>query len=150
MPWDQMPWEQWFSAAGSLAMLGWAALILLPRWQRLIGILRYGVVAVLAGLYAVLILRYFFGIAGGGFGSIAEVRVLFMSDPVLLAGWVHYLAFDLLVGLWIAERADAARIHRVLQAPVLAATFLFGPIGLLLHEAAAAGAKIWRREASPC
>ncbi len=42
-----------------------------------------------------------------------------MSDPVLLAGWIHYLAFDLFVGLWIAAEADKAGMNRFLQAPIL-------------------------------
>ncbi|WP_374370519.1 ABA4-like family protein [Dongia sp.] len=142
-----MIWEDWFSAAGSLAMLGWASLILLPRRGWILAALRHGAVGLLALLYAVLILGYFFDVEGGGFGSIAEVRALFMSDPVLLAGWVHYLAFDLFVGLWIAERADALGIHRLLQAPVLAATFMFGPIGLLLHLGLAAGLRLGKKEA---
>lgn len=143
-------WESWFGAAGTLAMAGWAALILLPRRAWLLRVLRQGVVVALAFLYAVLILGYFFTVEGGGYGTLAEVRALFMSDPVLLAGWVHYLAFDLFVGIWIAERADALGLHRVLQVPILIATFMFGPVGLLLHEAAAAGARLWRREARPC
>ena len=51
-----------------------------------------------------------------------------------LAGWVHYLAFDLFVGLWIAARADAMRLSLVVQAPILTATFMFGPLGLLLFH----------------
>ena len=55
-----------------------------------------------------------------------------MSDPVLVAGWVHYLAFDLFIGTWIAVEADKRGYNRVLQAPMLVATFMFGPLGLLL------------------
>jgi hypothetical protein len=55
-----------------------------------------------------------------------------MSDPVLVAGWIHYLAFDLFVGTWIASEADRLGWNRVVQAPILIATFMFGPIGLLL------------------
>jgi Domain of unknown function (DUF4281) len=74
---------------------------------------------------------YFAG-SGGGFGSIAAVRTLFASDPVLLAGWLHYLAFDLFVGIWIAEQADALGLNRWLQAPILVATFMFGPLRLVV------------------
>jgi len=63
------------------------------------------------------------------------VQKLFESPGVALAGWVHYLAFDLFVGLWIAMRSDAVGLSRWLQAPILVTTFMFGPIGLLLFAA---------------
>ncbi|MEM9315304.1 MAG: abscisic acid-deficient protein Aba4 family protein, partial [Pseudomonadota bacterium] len=50
----------------------------------------------------------------------------------LLAGWIHYLAFDLFVGAWIATEADRLGLSRLLQAPLLVATFMFGPVGLAL------------------
>lgn len=130
-----MTFEQGFSLASTLAMAGWAALILLPRWPALLRLLRFGVVGLLSLAYAVLIFVYFFRIEGGGFGSIAEVRLLFLSDGGLLAGWIHYLAFDLFVGLWIAQQADRAALNRLLQAPILVATFMFGPVGLLMYYA---------------
>jgi hypothetical protein len=84
----------------------------------------------------------------GGFGSIAEVRTLFMSDPVLVAGWGHYLAFDLLIGTLLADRLDRAGVTRWLQAPVLLLTFMFGPAGWLLGLATEAAAR-WRAPAAP-
>ena len=36
----------------------------------------------------------------GGFGSLAGVARLFTVEGLLLAGWIHYLAFDLFVGSW--------------------------------------------------
>lgn len=136
-----LTWDNLFSLAGTLAMLGWAVLILAPRRRWLTAVLRQGMIGLLSLLYAVLILGYFFKVEGGGFNSIAQVRALFASDPVLLAGWVHYLAFDLFLGTWIADEADRIGIHRVIQVPVLLATFMFGPIGLLLHLGLAAGAR---------
>ena len=121
-----------FSLASSTAMAGWLLLILAPRWGALIGFIRFGLIGALSLTYAVLVLVYFFRVEGGGFGSIAEVRALFMSDPVLVAGWVHYLAFDLFIGTWIAVEADKRGYNRLLQAPMLVATFMFGPLGLLL------------------
>ena len=47
-------------------------------------------------------------------------------------GWTHYLAFDLFIGTWIAVEADKRGYNRLLQAPMLVATFMFGPLGLLL------------------
>lgn len=127
-----MHFEMLFSVASTAAIAGWLALLLLPRWRAVIGLIRFGLIGALSLTYALLIFVYFFRVEGGGFGSIVEVRALFMSDPVLVAGWIHYLAFDLFVGTWIAVEADRRGYHRLLQVPILAATFLFGPIGLLL------------------
>ena len=51
---------------------------------------------------------------------------------MLLAGWVHYLAFDLFIGGWIAVEADKIGLNRIVQAPILLATFMLGPIGLAI------------------
>jgi hypothetical protein len=128
-----MTFDQVFSIANTTALAGWAALLLLPRWPALILALRYGLIGALSVAYAVLIMMFFFRVEGGGFNSIAEVRALFLSDGGLLAGWIHYLAFDLFVGMWIAHEADKVGMGRLLQAPILAATFMFGPIGLLMY-----------------
>ena len=127
-----MAWENWFTLASTAALASWAALILLPRWRGLQLVLRYVIPAVIAGAYTVLVLIYFARIEGGGFNSLAQVRALLGTEPTLLAGWIHYLAFDLFVGVWIAERADALKLSRLLQAPILLLTFLFGPIGYLV------------------
>jgi len=127
-----MPVATVFSIASSTAMAGWLLLILAPRWGALIAFIRFALIGALSLTYAVLVFVYFFRVEGGGFGSIAEVRALFMSDPVLVAGWVHYLAFDLFIGTWIAVEADKRGWNRLLQAPILVATFMFGPLGLLL------------------
>jgi hypothetical protein len=121
-----------FSAANTAALAAWLALILLPRWQSLTSALLYGLIGALSTIYAAIVAVTFFGVEGGGFNSIGEVRALFASDWMLTAGWIHYLAFDLFVGLWIAARADAMGINRLFQAPILVLTFLFGPLGLLI------------------
>lgn len=127
-----MDFTQLFSSASSAAMLGWLVLILAPRRPIVMQSLRLGLIGLLSLTYAVLIFVYFFRVEGGGFGSLAEVRTLFLNDGVLVAGWIHYLAFDLFVGTWIALEADRLGWNRVVQAPILVVTFMFGPIGLLL------------------
>lgn len=138
-----MNWETAFTLANLLAMAGWAILILAPRRWRAAQLLPAFVVpGILSAGYFVLVAVYFAG-AEGGYSTLAAVGALFESEPVRLAGWVHYLAFDLFAGAWIARRADELGISRVIQAPILAATFLFGPVGLLvfmlLQLAAGAG-----------
>jgi len=73
-------------------------------------------------------------VQGGGFASLSAFQTLFSDRHVALAGFVHYLAFDLFVGLWIAERADAMGISRFVQAPILVVTFLLGPLGFFLFQ----------------
>jgi Domain of unknown function (DUF4281) len=136
-----MTWEAAFSLANSSVLPAWAALILLPRWPWLMHVLRYGVPGALAVAYAALVLVYFFRVEGGGFNALAEVRALLSTEPTLLAGWIHYLAFDLLVGTVIAEQLDRLGVSRLLQAPVLVTTFMFGPAGYLAYLGLAAGAR---------
>ena len=69
----------------------------------------------------------------GGFSSLAGVQALFSNQWLLLAGWVHYLAFDLFVGSWEVRDAQQHRIPRWAMIPCLILTFLFGPAGLLLY-----------------
>jgi ABA4-like protein len=67
--------------------------------------------------------------------------VLPVAVPALLAGWTHYLAFDLFIGGWEVRDAQARGIPHLLVVPALVLTFLFGPAGLLLYLAI----RSWRR-----
>ncbi len=140
-----MNWETAFSIASLAAMGCWAALILLPRrWPVLPMLIRLIVPLALSIAYSVLILTHFFS-SKGGFDSLANVRLLFQSDAALLAGWIHYLAFDLLIGGWIAKASDELGVSRLIQAPILVATFLFGPLGWLLFQ----GVRLGQRQRVP-
>ena len=125
-----------FSLANPVAMLGWLLLILAPRWRftRLL-VLSGALPLVLAAAYALLIGSHYLGphAAEGGFSSLQDVAALFRRPWALLAGWVHYLCFDLGMGIW--ESLDARRrgVPHLLLVPCLLLTFLFGPVGLLLY-----------------
>ncbi|WP_186417080.1 ABA4-like family protein [Bosea sp. CS1GBMeth4] len=122
-----------FARANQLAVLGWLALILLPRWRGLSAALAGWLIPALLSLgYAVLIAVHWHD-AKGGFSSLDSVAALFASKPLLLAGWVHYLAFDLFLGNWMLRRSQAEAIPHWLMLPVLLATFLFGPFGYLAY-----------------
>lgn len=124
--------DQIFGMTGMPAIFGWAILIFAPRRFALLNAVPQLLIPLgLSVLYAVLVLR-FFAEPGGGFGSLAEVRQLFTSDWTLLAGWVHYLAFDLAVGAYIATRMDRVGVGRLVQASILMVTFFLGPIGFVL------------------
>ena len=132
--------EVMFGWAGQAAMIGWLILIFLPRrWPQLLFIPRYLIPFGLSLLYAGLAFAHFFTIEGGGYSSLDQVKTLLSKDEMLLAGWVHYLAFDLFIGGWIAVEADKLGLNRLVQAPILVATFMFGPVGLALFLAMRAG-----------
>lgn len=128
-----------FKLGGQLAMLGWLGLIVSLFVERVRPITqiaaRFAFPTLLAIAYGLLIRAGFAQAPDGGFGSIAQVRALFASDSALTAGWLHYLAFDLFVGSWIAADGLQRRVPALLILPCLPLTFLFGPLGLLLYLA---------------
>lgn len=143
-------WAFVFNAVNLLALVGWATLIVLPRWPTLLSGVLYLGVGLLCLVYASGLIGLLSGLldpggAGGGggadFTTIAGVRAIFATDAGVAIGWTHYLAFDLFVGLWIARDGDAKNISRFIQAPLLLATFIAGPLGLgvwlLVREPAA-------------
>jgi hypothetical protein len=74
--------------------------------------------------------------AGGGDAARERGRVLVARGRwALLAGWTHYLAFDLFIGGWEVRDAQRRGISHLLVVPALILTFLVGPAGLLLYLA---------------
>lgn len=130
--------ERLFAAANALALLGWLAVaagLAFPAVRRTTGILARLVVPLLLALAYVALVAHGLAAGGGGkvdFGSIAGVRAIFAKDLGVVAGWIHYLAFDLLVGTWIARAGITDRVPRLALAPCLLLTFLAGPAGWLL------------------
>ncbi len=120
-----------FQMSAPLVLIGWGALILSPLspvWADRLAALVLPVVLSVA--YTALVLSFWAG-TPGGFSTLAEVMALFTTPGVALAGWLHYLAFDLFVGAWITRTARAEGIAHVFVLPCLALTFLFGPAGFL-------------------
>ena len=131
--------ESIFSACSTMALLGWALLVFLPR-QRLAHLLAAaGIPLAISVVYLVLIAQHF-GRSEGGFGSLSDVAQLFSNPALLLAGWVHYLAFDLFIGAWESRDAQRHGIPHLLVVPCLLLTFMLGPIGLLIYW----GLRTWR------
>ena len=125
--------EQLFSLCGLLALAGWILLIAAPRNARATAIAGTVIPGVLSCLYLLLLAFHAAG-TRGGFSSLAAVAELFSNQWLLLAGWVHYLAFVLFVGTWETRDAAGRGISRWIVAPCLLLTFLFGPIGWLAYH----------------
>ncbi|MCB2377514.1 DUF4281 domain-containing protein [Hymenobacter sp. BT635] len=126
-----------FQLASNLVLPGWLLLIFAPRWRVTRWVVGSGALPLLlAVFYAACIGWHYFvtGNARGGFGSLAEVAALFQDPWALLAGWVHYLCFDLAVGAWVSRDAQRRGVPHALLVPVLLFTFLLGPVGFLLYH----------------
>ena len=125
--------EALFGLANMTAMIGWILLLALPRWIVTRKVIRSGIFPILLGIAYLLLIVLFFGESEGGFGSLEDVAKLFVNPWALLAGWIHYLAFDLFVGIWEVKDAEERGISHWFVAPCLFFTFMFGPIGMLLY-----------------
>ena len=130
-----MTLEQVFSFCSTLSLMGWAGLVVAPRWH----ITRDWAAPVIApltlGLLYIWLMTNNFHLAPAesGFGSLAEVTALFAVPELVLAGWIHYLAFDLFVGAWELKDSQEEGIHHFAVVPCLALTLMAGPAGLVLY-----------------
>lgn len=127
-----------FDLANVVAIVGWLSLLaspFAPRAADWIG----GTLAPLAlalGYTACLVGFALFGTGeapqGVSFTTLDGVAALLSTREALLAGWVHYLAFDLFVGAWEVREGRRLFLPFAAVAPCLLLTFVSGPLGLLV------------------
>lgn len=135
-----------FQIANPIAMIGWLALIAAPFAPRLTDTIATLIIPLLMAVaYSALILAYWSG-AVGGYGSLPDVMTLLANPQIALAGWIHYLAFDLFVGAWATRTARTEGIPHLLVLPNLALIFLFGPAGFLTFSALRAAYTLHRTQ----
>ena len=127
--------EQIFSLCGYLAMIGWLGLLLAPRWYITRDWMAPVIAPIMIGSVYIWLMTSNSTLAqdGAGFDSLAAVAALFSVPELLLAGWIHYLAFDLFVGAWEVKDAQEEGIHHLVVIPCLFATLMAGPGGLVLY-----------------
>lgn len=128
-----------FSLASLGAIVGWIGLglaVLAPPGSLRDVLLTFGgriVPVALCLLYVGLLVLHWGTAPDGSFSSLSGVQALFSVAGKMLGGWVHFLAFDLFIGHWIAKEVlvhDRSRLPLTIVLPV---TFMYGPIGLLLY-----------------
>ena len=125
--------SQIFQLCNTFVLPAWLLLIIAPKWKWTGRIVVGIVVAVLAMIYIYFIVKSIGADDLGSFGSLEGVMALFTQPQAVLAGWIHYLAFDLMVGWFITKDAIKNNINRFLIIPCLLFTFMLGPSGLLLY-----------------
>lgn len=129
--------ELLFKALNYIVLLPWFLLIFLPQWKGTQWMIEWKLpIVFLAIVYTWLLLADFWmGPQGSGidFTSLQSIQAAFGRQEVMLIGWVHYLAFDLLVGMWESVDAQKNRLPHVLLIPCLILTLLYGPMGFVLY-----------------
>ncbi|MEE3326392.1 MAG: ABA4-like family protein [Myxococcota bacterium] len=113
----------------------WLLLVFAPRWRFTQSIVHAFWIPVILGLgYLLAIVNGAGeGAEGAGFSSLPGVMLLFASPWGALAGWIHYLAFDLFVGAWEVRDAQRRNIPHLWVCFCLVFTLMMGPVGLLLY-----------------
>jgi hypothetical protein len=129
---DFMSASGMFQLANGFAFLGWVLLIGFPNKSWTLLTVRLGFIGLLSMVYVFLLLPGLSAMNFQDFNSLDGVMNLFSKEDAVLLGWIHYLAFDLLAGTYIVEKAKAQNLPRWLYTFCLPFTFMFGPFGILL------------------
>ncbi len=129
-----MPLEILFKGANFAVLPFWLLLLVAPRWRGT-QLLVHGpaVVLLLTPIYAYMLFGYGPSPQNIDMTTLYGVMSAFTAPHVVVAGWIHYLIFDLFIGAW--EARDALRLHipQLFVIPCLLATLVVGPVGLLLY-----------------
>lgn len=122
-----------FSIANTVALLAWIALFVFPTHNLVQKILTYAIVPALCLTYIFLLFPMLSDFNPEAFSSLDQLSALFTDPRSLTAGWIHYLAFDLFVGINIVKHALENNVPRRKYSVALPFTFMFGPMGLLIY-----------------
>jgi hypothetical protein len=129
-----------FQIYNSAILLPWGCMIFAPNSRITAWLTSTYIVPFIYGLSYSVLLIYFLIASGESmdFMSLDGVMRLFTTKEAVLLGWIHYLAFDLVAGMWAFSDAklgnDKGRnIPHYLLAPCLGLTFIFGPLGFSLY-----------------
>jgi hypothetical protein len=123
--------EMVFQLSSLLVAPFWLLMIVLPCWrwtERIVG--SPWIAAAPAVLYAAFVLPRA-GEILESFDSVVSVAALIGTVDGATIAWLHFLAFDLFVGRWIYLDSRQNGVHPLVTSPLLALTFLLGPLGFL-------------------
>jgi hypothetical protein len=129
-----MNYSQAFQLVNLLAMLTWLLLIFFPRMKYTKRIAFGFTIFILSIVYSWMVFSTFQMDDFKEFSSLKGLMSLFQKEQAVLLGWIHYLAFDLMAGLYILENGQKSNIKHLLLVPCLGFTFIFGPAGLLMYR----------------
>jgi hypothetical protein len=122
-----------FDASFLLVAPFWLLMIALPAWrvtQRVIASL--WIAAPAAVLYLALVVPGLPDVLAAVSNPSLEAIAPMLGTPEgATVAWVHFLAFDLFVGRWVYLDARGRGVSPWVASPLLFATLMVGPVGLL-------------------
>lgn len=122
-----------YSIVNTIALVAWIALSIAPYNARVQQGALGGVVVMLGVLYAVLYIGSFNGAMMKELATLDGLMGLFSNKQALVLGWTHYLAFDLVAGIYIVRNAQTHEVSSRAIIPFLWLTFMAGPLGWLTY-----------------
>ena len=123
-----------FELTSLFAGIGWIVLLFVsPYWAGFDKFLIGVIIALLACVYTWLNFSNFSPDILKNFSSLEGVMKLFQIPELVVAAWVHIMAFDLLTALWIKKNSQALGIAHAWIILSLVFSCLFGPLGYLIY-----------------
>ena len=124
-----------YTIVNAAVLPGWLLLVFAPRWKWTTSLITSVLIPFVLGLVyiALLVANWPVLLSAGTFMHLSDVGKLFANEYCLLAGWVHYLAFDLVVGTWEVRDAKQVGLPHWAILPCLVLSFLLGPTGLVCY-----------------
>ena len=123
-----------FALANNLVLPAWLLLVIAPGGERTPRLVHAAWLPMLLGGASLGLALLGPGAPeGADFSTLPGVMRLFESPVAVLAGWIHYLVFDLFVGAWEVRDARRRGVSHLWVVPCLVVTLMLGPAGLLLY-----------------
>lgn len=127
--------DEIFQIVSLIVLFGWIPILAFPKWDKSLFVTRSVVAVVLALFYSYGVVHIFNDPSDFmKFSTLDGVYDLFMNKTAVLVGWIHYLAFDLLVGSVILEIGQKKNIRHGFLVSCMVASFMLGPVGWLLFQ----------------
>ena len=123
-----------FKVSSLVSGIGWIFILIVSPYNKKFDRFVMGIVVVmLAALYTWMNISNFDPSVFKSFSTLKGVSALFQNDELLLACWLHILAFDLVVGVWIKKNAVVHGIRHAATLPSLILGIVFAPLGYIVY-----------------
>ena len=124
----------------NLAIPGWLLLVVAPRWKYTKSLSLVGPI-LCSIIYALTLISLMLtdddSVDISNFTSLEGVATMFQDPTAVFGGWMHYSAYDALIGRWIVmdsiKRGSSLTVHYILIVPCLFFALMLGPTGFILY-----------------